>query len=176
MPLLHPATAATAPAPRPLNAARASHAAPPPCHLLTGQPARAGAADGAGHWRDRLRCLRAALAWLALWLVPLPGLLGPGLSLAQGVQPVPTLTARVIDQTGTLSEADKAALEAKLAAYERDKGSQIVVLMVPSTQPEDIASYAHRVASNWKIGRRDVGDGVLLIVAKDDRRMRIEVA
>lgn len=48
--------------------------------------------------------------------------------------------------------------------------------MVPTTQPEDIASYAWRVASTWKIGRRDVGDGVLLIVAKDDRRMRIEVA
>lgn len=103
-------------------------------------------------------------------------MLAPGLGQAQDVLPVPALTARVIDQTGTLSEADKAALEAKLAAYERDKGSQIVVLMVPTTQPEDIASYAHRVASSWKIGRRDVGDGVLLIVAKDDRRMRIEVA
>lgn len=91
--------------------------------------------------------------------------------------PVPALTARVIDQTGTLSATDKAALEAKLAAYEQNKGSQIVVLMVPTTQPEDIAAYAHRVASDWKIGRRDVGDdGMLLIVAKDDRRMRIEVA
>ena len=75
-----------------------------------------------------------------------------------------------------MSATDKAALEAKLAAYEQNKGSQIVVLMVPTTQPEDIAAYAHRVASDWKIGRRDVGDGVLLIVAKDDRRMRIEVA
>lgn len=101
----------------------------------------------------------------------------PGLAWAQtGVLPVPELTARVIDQTGTLSDTDKAALEAKLADYEKAKGSQIVVLMVPTTQPEDIAAYAHRVASTWKIGRRDVGDGVLLVVAKDDRRMRIEVA
>ena len=101
----------------------------------------------------------------------------PGLALAQaGVLPVPELTARVIDQTGTLSDADKAAMEAKLADYEKTKGSQIVVLMVPTTQPEDIAAYAHRVASTWKIGRRDVGDGVLLVVAKNDRRMRIEVA
>ena len=123
------------------------------------------------HWLRQLLCqFCVALACILLWGVP-------GLVLAQtGVLPVPALTARVIDQTGTLSATDKAALEAKLAAYEQNKGSQIVVLMVPTTQPEDIAAYAHRVASDWKIGRRDVGDGVLLIVAKDDRRMRIEVA
>ncbi|MEO7547856.1 MAG: TPM domain-containing protein, partial [Ramlibacter sp.] len=63
-----------------------------------------------------------------------------------------------------------------LADFEKKKGTQIVVLMVPTTQPEDIASYANRVANNWKIGRKDVGDGVLLIVAKDDRKVRIEVA
>ena len=95
---------------------------------------------------------------------------------AQQLQPVPTLSARVIDQTGTLSATDKQALDAKLAAFEQRKGTQIVVLMVPVTAPEDIASYANRVANTWKIGRRDVGDGLLVIVAKDDRRMRIEVA
>ncbi|MCV5942358.1 TPM domain-containing protein, partial [Escherichia coli] len=66
--------------------------------------------------------------------------------------------------------------EAKLQALETELGSQIVVLMVPSTAPEDIASYAHRVADTWKIGRREVGDGLLIVVAKDDRRVRIEVA
>lgn len=90
--------------------------------------------------------------------------------------PVPALTARVIDQTGTLSAAEQQALEAKLATFEQAKGSQIVVLIVPTTQPEDIASFANRVANTWKIGRREVGDGLLIIVAKDDRRMRIEVA
>ncbi|MFZ3121038.1 MAG: YgcG family protein [Variovorax sp.] len=99
-----------------------------------------------------------------------------GGAYAQALLPVPALTARVIDQTGTLDAAQRQALDAKLAAFEQRKGSQIVVLMVPTTQPEDIASYANRVANEWKIGRREVGDGVLLIVAKDDRKMRIEVA
>ncbi|MBS0453212.1 MAG: YgcG family protein [Proteobacteria bacterium] len=99
-----------------------------------------------------------------------------GPALAQGLLPVPALAARVIDQTGTLDAGQRQALEAKLAAIETEKGSQVVVLMVPTTQPEDIASYANRVANQWKIGRKAVGDGVLVIVAKDDRRMRIEVA
>ena len=95
---------------------------------------------------------------------------------AQQVLPVPPLTARVIDTTGTLQPAEIAALDAKLVALETDKGSQVVVLMVPTTAPEDIAAYAQRVGDNWKIGRRNVGDGLLLVVAKDDRRVRIEVA
>jgi uncharacterized protein len=95
---------------------------------------------------------------------------------AQGLLPVPTLTGRVIDQTGTLTAAQVQALDAKLAAFEQKKGSQIVVLMVPGTAPEEISAYANRVANTWKIGRREVGDGVLVIVAKDERRMRIEVA
>jgi len=106
----------------------------------------------------------AALAWIAL----------P--ALAQGLLPVPALTARVIDQTGTLDAAQRSGLETKLAAFEQRKGSQIVVLMVPTTQPEDIASYAQRVGDAWKIGRKDVGDGLLVIVAKDDRKMRIATA
>ncbi len=89
---------------------------------------------------------------------------------------MPALTARVIDQTGTLDASQRDALEAKLRAFEEAAGPQIVVLMVPSTQPEDIAAYAFRVADNWKIGRREVGDGVLVVVAKNDRRLRIEVA
>jgi uncharacterized protein len=109
--------------------------------------------------------------WLGLWLV----LFAPALH-AQDVLPVPALTARVIDQSGTLDAAQRAALESKLAAFEAAAGPQIVVLMVPTTLPEDIASYAYRVADTWKIGRREVGDGVLIVVAKDDRRVRIEVA
>jgi len=95
---------------------------------------------------------------------------------AQDVLPVPPLTAPVIDQTATLDEAQRAALIAKLAAVEQQTGSQIVVLMVPSTLPEDIASYSQRVGDSWKIGRRDIGDGLLIVVAKNDRRVRIEVA
>ena len=95
---------------------------------------------------------------------------------AQSLQPVPTLSARVIDRSATLDATQLQALEQKLARFEAERGSQIVVLMVPTTAPEDIAAYAYRVADNWKIGRREIGDGILLIVAKDDRRVRIEVA
>jgi uncharacterized protein len=95
---------------------------------------------------------------------------------AQGVQPVPALTARVVDTTGTLDAAARQQLEEKLATLEQRKGSQVVLLIVPTTQPEDIASYANRVANDWKIGRKGVGDGVLVIVAKGDRKLRIEVA
>jgi uncharacterized protein len=110
-----------------------------------------------------------ALACAALWLAAAP-------LRAQDVLPVPALTARVIDQTGTLDESRRGALEAKLAAFEAEAGTQIVVLMVPTTQPEDIASYAQRVGDAWKIGRRDVGDGLLLVVAKNDRRVWIATA
>jgi len=93
---------------------------------------------------------------------------------AQDLLPVPALSGRVIDQTGTLSAEQVAALSARLAAFEAEAGSQIVVLMVSSTQPEDIAAYAQRVGDSWKIGRRDVGDGLLIVVAKDDRRVNIQ--
>ena len=95
---------------------------------------------------------------------------------AQGIQAVPALTARVIDQTSTLSAAEYSALESRLSAFEQETGAQVVVLMVMTTAPEDIASYANRVANTWKIGRKDVGDGLLLLVAKQDRKIRIEVA
>jgi len=95
---------------------------------------------------------------------------------AQDVLPVPALSGRIIDQTATLDAGRSAALDAKLAAFEAEAGPQIVVLLVPTTAPEDIAAYAQRVADEWKIGRREVGDGVLVVVAKNDRRVRIEVA
>ena len=126
---------------------------------------RAGRAGRTGVFQ---RALRAGLFGSLL--------LFAGLVAAQDLLPVPPLNARVIDQTGTLEASAAAAIEGKLAALEQSKGSQVVVLMVPTTAPEDIASYANRVANAWKIGRRDVGDGVLLIVAKNDRTLRIEVA
>jgi uncharacterized protein len=95
---------------------------------------------------------------------------------AQDVLPVPPLEGRVIDRTRTLDATQRQAMEQHLANVERELGTQIVVLMVDSTLPEDIAAYAHRVADQWKIGRRDVGDGLLIVVAKNDRRIRIEVA
>lgn len=105
-----------------------------------------------------------------LWLLMAVG------SHAQDIQPVPALTDRVIDQTGTLQPAQHQALVAQLAALEREAGSQVVVLLVRSTQPEDIAAYAQRVGDTWKIGRRTVGDGLLIVVATQDRKVRIEVA
>lgn len=98
------------------------------------------------------------------------------ISLAQGLLPVPALSGHVVDTTGTLDTSAKQSLEGKLATFEQQKGSQIVILMVDTTQPEDIASFANRVGNSWKIGRKDVGDGLLLIVARSDRKVRIEVA
>ncbi|MHB1085383.1 MAG: TPM domain-containing protein [Thiobacillus sp.] len=88
---------------------------------------------------------------------------------------VPELSRRVTDLTATLTAGQVAALENELAAFETNKGSQIAVLILPTTQPEDIAQYGIRVADQWKIGRSKVDDGVILIVAKDDRKLRIEV-
>jgi uncharacterized protein len=93
-----------------------------------------------------------------------------------GLQAIPPLTARVIDTTGTLSAAQRDALDAKLAAFEQRKGAQMVVLMVPTTQPEDIADFSQRVGDLWKLGRKNVGDGLLLVVAKNDRAVRIATA
>ncbi|WP_167406948.1 TPM domain-containing protein [Bradyrhizobium forestalis] len=88
---------------------------------------------------------------------------------------VPQLTGRVVDQTGTLSSADIAALSQKLRDFENRKGSQIAVLIVPTTQPETIEQFSIRVAEAWKIGRKKVDDGAILVVAKNDRHLRIEV-
>lgn len=119
------------------------------------------------HGLQAARLVRALL--LACWL-PLVAL---G-AWAQGVQPVPALTAHVIDQTGTLTPAQLQALEAKLTAFEQSRGTQLVFLIVPSTQPEDIAAYAQRIGDSWKIGRKGIGDGLLLVVAKNERKVCIE--
>lgn len=122
-----------------------------------------------------LRLLRHKLPvirWLgSLWLLCLLCL-----GCAQAQQAVPALTGHVIDTTGTLAAAQRDGLETRLSEFEKTSGSQVVVLLVPSTQPEDIASYANRVANTWKIGRKAIGDGLLLIVAVQDRKLRIEVA
>ncbi|WP_164937515.1 TPM domain-containing protein [Bradyrhizobium guangxiense] len=88
---------------------------------------------------------------------------------------VPQLTGRVVDQTGTLSSSDIASLSQKLRDFEARKGSQIAVLIVPTTQPETIEQFSIRVAEGWKIGRKKVDDGAILVVAKNDRHLRIEV-
>jgi uncharacterized protein len=88
---------------------------------------------------------------------------------------VPELSSRVTDLTATLSIEQTSALENKLAEFERKKGSQIAVLMLPTTQPEDIAEYGIKVADLWQIGRNKVDDGIILIIAKDDRKLRLEV-
>ncbi|MCP3371231.1 TPM domain-containing protein [Bradyrhizobium cajani] len=88
---------------------------------------------------------------------------------------VPQLTGRVVDQTGTLSSADIAALSQKLRDFETRKGSQVAVLIVPTTQPETIEQFSIRVADAWKIGRKKVDDGAILVVARNDRHLRIEV-
>lgn len=114
--------------------------------------------------------LRRPLPWLARLLVL--GLLWVGAAGAEvAVPPV----ARVTDLTGALPAATQQALGQKLQAFEQKKGSQIAVLLVPTTQPEAIEQYAIRVAEQWKIGRKGVDDGALLVVAKDDRAVRIEV-
>jgi uncharacterized protein len=88
---------------------------------------------------------------------------------------VPPLSGRVVDQTGTLSSGDIASLTQTLKDLEQRKGSQVAVLIVPTTAPESIEQYSIRVAEAWKIGRKKIDDGALLVVAKDDRRLRIEV-
>src|SRR6202042_2338164 len=88
---------------------------------------------------------------------------------------VPPLSGRVVDQTGTLSASDAAALTQRLKDLETRKGSQVAVLIVPTTQPETIEQFSIRVAEAWKIGRKKIDDGALLVVAKNDHKLRIEV-
>ncbi len=94
---------------------------------------------------------------------------------ADELVPVPPLAARVTDLTGTLRAGERASLEAELRTFEQTKGSQIAVLLLPTTQPETIEQYSIRVAERWKIGRAKTDDGVILIIAKNDYRLRIEV-
>ena len=90
-------------------------------------------------------------------------------------RPLPALTGRVVDETGTLTPQQRGALEAKLQAFEKSKGSQIAVMITGTTFPEPIEPYSIRVADAWKIGRKGVDDGLLIVVAKSDRVMRLEV-
>jgi uncharacterized protein len=99
--------------------------------------------------------------------------IAPALLLADVA--VPALRARVTDLTGTLAADQKEGLERKLAAFEERRGSQIAVLIVPTTQPETIEQFGIRVAAAWKLGRKGIDDGALLLIAKDDRHLRIEV-
>jgi uncharacterized protein len=103
-------------------------------------------------------------------------LLGAAFSVAgaQALQSVPKLETRVTDITGTLTAGQQAELEQKLADFEARKGAQIAVLLVSTTQPEEIEQYSIRVAEAWKLGRKKVDDGALLILAKDDHKLRIE--
>jgi len=94
---------------------------------------------------------------------------------ALALQPVPDLNAHVTDLTDTLSATTQAQIEQQLKALETEKGSQLAVLIVASTTPEAIEQYALRVAEQWRLGRKGVDDGVLLLVAKDDRKLRVEV-
>jgi uncharacterized protein len=109
-------------------------------------------------WLAALVCLGMAAAGWAADLVALPA-----------------LAARVTDLTGTLSADQVASLDTALAAIERDKGAQVVVLLLPTTAPETIEAFGIRLAEAWKVGRRGVNDGVIVIVARNDRKMRIEV-
>ena len=126
-------------------------------------------------YQRSLRCLST----LSSWRYGLAGLLcGLLLALTPALAQlaVPALTAHVVDSTGTLSAEEVQQLESKLSAFEQSSGAQVVVLLVPTTQPEDISSYANRVANTWKIGRKEIGDGLLLVVAKNDRKVRFEIA
>lgn len=94
---------------------------------------------------------------------------------AISLEALPTLNSRVVDKTNTLSAAEQGSLTKKLEAFESAKGSQIVVAIIPTTGDETIEQYGIRLAESWKIGREKVDDGILLIVAKNDRKLRIEV-
>ena len=109
--------------------------------------------------------LFAALA-LWLWATQLYG---------EPLVPVPELKGRVVDLTGSLSATQKQELDVRLSAFEQRKGSQIALLIVRSTQPETIEQYSIRVAEQWKLGRKNIDDGAILLIAKEDRTLRIEV-
>ena len=122
--------------------------------------------ESPGTWLRRTVAAAAAAVFLLFALVA---------SAQQGLVAVPALSSPVTDLTGTLQPDQAAALDAKLRAFEQAKGSQVAVLIVPTTQPEAIEQYAIRVADAWRLGRKGIDDGAILIVARDDRKLRIEV-
>ncbi|MBW8808060.1 MAG: TPM domain-containing protein [Lysobacter sp.] len=117
--------------------------------------------------------MRAAFALRLLLALCL--LLPMGSAFAQALAAIPAMQSPVVDTTGTLDDGARAQLDAQARALQQRKGSQLQILMVASTQPEDIDSYAVRAFDQFQLGRKGVSDGVLLVVAKDDRRVRIEV-
>lgn len=111
------------------------------------------------------------------WLIALAAaLLGSGAAPAQDLVPVPPLSGRVVDTTATLTPQQAQALSSKLEAIETQRGAQVVVLIVPTTAPEDIAAFTQRAGDRYKIGRRGIGDGLLIVVAKNDRSVDIAPA
>ena len=121
--------------------------------------------------------------WRGLWLACSIALgLGAGAITAahaagtDGLVPVPPLSGRIVDQTATLTSEQTAALNAKLAAFEAQAGPQIVIVLVPDTAPEDITDFTQRLGDAWKLGRHDVGDGLLIVVAKNAHRIRLAPA
>jgi uncharacterized protein len=117
-----------------------------------------------------VRCFRAAGLLTLLWLALLPAS-----GRAEELVPLPTLKARVTDLTASLDATQRGRLEAQLAAIDRAGRAQIAVLMLPTTRPETIEQFGIRLAEAWKIGHKDADNGIIVIVAKDDRKMRIEV-
>lgn len=117
-------------------------------------------------WRRMRMPVASFVTWLLFALVSVQ---------AQQLAAIPAMTSPVVDTTGTIDAATRQQLEAQALALQQRKGSQLQVLVVPTTMPEDIAQYAVRAFDQWKVGRKGVDDGVLLVVAKDDRRVRIEV-
>jgi uncharacterized protein len=115
------------------------------------------------------RFLRSLLAiWLVCLLAAIP-------AFAADLVAIPPLQARVTDMTATLTSEQRATLDGSLENFERERGSQISILLLPTTQPEAIEQFGIRLAEAWKIGRKGIDDGVIVIVAKNDRRVRLEV-
>src|SRR5688500_3483208 len=115
--------------------------------------------------------LRRALALALLLFACLPAW---AQQAAAGAAAIPALTSPVVDTTGTLNAEQKQQLEQQALVLQQRKGSQLQVLMIPSTQPETIEQYTQRAFDQWKLGREGVDDAVILVVAKDDRRVRIQ--
>ena len=116
-----------------------------------------------------------ARLWLCACVLLAIGLLFITQARAQSVQPIPPLTSLVVDQANILDANQKAALTQKLLEFEKNHGSQIAILTIPTTAPEDIFSYAQRAAETYKLGRQGVGDGVLIVVASNDRKVWVYV-
>lgn len=114
---------------------------------------------------------RICLGLLTLWWLAQV----PVASAADGLVPLPALGTRITDLTAMLDATQRGRLEAQLAALERVHGGQAAILLLPSTQPETIEAFGIRLAESWKIGHKGADNGVIVIVAKDDRKMRIEV-